>query len=184
MSTKKTEFITIPKGTHWRTISKMPYLNGTQIKNDGIVTILGFKEEEFFDKKQGEKTKTLVMYVSGHEQGIILGSRKYKQIEKALDSTDASTWEGKKILLVAPMEKWFGEMMPVIGFRKAVIILPEMNSKHKLWDKFISSIVAGKSTVEQAEAHYKITPKVKKEISALVESKKNQRYASKGTRSC
>lgn len=161
---KTNDFITIEKGTHWRTISKMPYLNGTQIKADGIVTILGFKEEEFFDKKQGEKTKTLVMYVSGHEQGIILGSRKYKQIETALGTTDASEWKGKKILLVAPMEKWFGEMMPVIGFKKAVIVLPEMNKKHKLWDKFVASIISGASTVEQAEKHYKISAAVKKEI--------------------
>jgi len=168
MSKKETPFLKIPTGSHWRTIAKMPYLNGVQLKGEEVVTIMGFKEESFYSPKDKQNMISIVMYVSGHSEGIILGTRKNKQLEKILGG-DMSTWAGQKITIFPQEEKHFGEWFPVVNIKDFVITKKVMTPEQI--EKASAALASGKSSIAAIEKHYILDDATKTKLKSFIPKK-------------
>ena len=74
------------KGTHWRQILDMPYLNGSELDGEVLVTIENHTKEEFYSPSSKSKEPHTILHFKEMKKGMVLNPRKAQQIERILET--------------------------------------------------------------------------------------------------
>ena len=150
--------------SHWRKILEMPYLNGSELQGDVLVTIQEYKQENFFSPSTKRKEDHTIIYFKEIKKGMVLNSRKAQVIERLFKTPLMDEWIGQTLTLYSKDEKHFGIIYPVITVKRGERILPTLTPKHKRWEFAVEKLASGETTVEAIRKSFKVSVAVEKEL--------------------
>ena len=143
--------------SHWRKVLKTTYLSGDEVDGELLVTIEDYESETFFSPSTRSEEEHTILKIKEFKKGIILNTRKAKQITTALKSKYMLDWIGKTVTLFTKREKHFGVMHDVITFKRGVRVLPTLDESSDKWESAKSALRDGKTTIEAIKKSYTLT---------------------------
>ena len=144
--------------SHWKQLLDLPYLSGSEVQGELIVTLKEIKTENFFSPKARKNEDHTVFYFNEIKKGVVFSKRKGKEIEKITGEKDYEKWLGKTMTIFTINEKFFGEFHDVIHFKTATPkVLPTLTEKSDGWKKAKAAINSGATTVAAIRKHYQLS---------------------------
>ena len=164
--------------SHWRKILEMPYINGSELVGDVLVTIKEYKTENFFSPSKKRKEDHAILYFNELKKGMVVNSRKAQAIERILGTPLMEEWVGKTLTIFSQDEKHFGIVYPVItvkrGEKKKSVLTPE----HKRWNVAVEKIASGETDMKAIKKSFQVSKvvetKLMNEVELLKASKDEQ----------
>ena len=155
--------------SHWRKILEMPYLNGSELAGEIVVTIKEYKTENFFSPSTKKKEDHTILYFNEFEKGMVLNSRKAQAIERLLKTPLMDEWNGQTLTLFARDEKHFGVIFPVITIKRGEKKKVVLTAKHKRWEVAVEKLASGETDMDSIKKSFEVSPAVEAKLSKEVE---------------